>query len=853
MSLVKYGQPEGLPSYNIRQIIKDQNGFLWIGTQDCLTRFDGKSFLSYTKQSVPKRRISGLDVRKIIEDTVHHALWVLPNRDQLSIINTLNGDVIKNIPIRNYANDDWNITMTRCGNNLWIGSFRGLKILNTKSWQFIPPSNIQNNLAKAVANSEINCIATDHFNNVWVCYSGYGIVIYNGTSFKQIAEIKLKKLGDYLGRDNIRVNDFTLVSDNEILFATDQSLRSVSFDKFYSLKINNNAVKDLKVLNHCPIDAIKTIGSDEIMISGNGHLYRFNFALSNYSVYDESIGEAESKWINYVQSIYVDGDKIWLGCEQGIGMMKTTAGPFAKYYYDEKTGNKLEHMRSICVLANRDVLCGLSNGLILVNHLDNSFTALDKAHLYHHIFSAGNNMVILSGDHGLHVLKNKTIKSIENIYPEFEKYKTCTINSHVFVGDSAVIMGTESDDGVLIWNYKRHRVKQIDTSSFPSLASNTVNNIYRDKGGNLWVLSDKVITVINNSFTVSKTLDFLAEKKHPRLDLFFDMCEAGGNYWIASYGIGIIQLDAQGKIKKLIGQKEGLSNEGVYNIFNVKDSSLLITTNNGLALYHIKKQNFKNYYVENGLQSNSFEEVTATIYHNKIYAGGVNGFTVIDPSKLVVNKSTPVFYYENAEIKLNNSQNIVNTSLDIKTLTIPSSWLQTSISFIGINFDDPKRVTYNYRIKEIETNWINNNNRDLINIIGLPPNTYTIEVRAANEDGYWSNPKTLIVTIEPKWFETWWFKFLFTAAICGILYAIYSYRIKQIKIQQRIRKDIASDLHDDLGSTLNSIKIFTHLAIEKKSNVSYLNEIEKLITSTTAGLRDMLWVLEDSRDNITEL
>ncbi|MEO6978238.1 MAG: two-component regulator propeller domain-containing protein, partial [Mucilaginibacter sp.] len=73
---MKYGQPEGLPSYNIRQIIKDQNGFLWIGTQDCLTRFDGKSFLSYTKQSVPKRRISGPDVRKIIEDTAHHALWV---------------------------------------------------------------------------------------------------------------------------------------------------------------------------------------------------------------------------------------------------------------------------------------------------------------------------------------------------------------------------------------------------------------------------------------------------------------------------------------------------------------------------------------------------------------------------------------------------------------------------------------------------------------------------------------------------------------------------------------------------------------------------------------------------------
>ncbi|MDP9081669.1 MAG: hypothetical protein M3O71_30015 [Bacteroidota bacterium] len=809
--------------------------------------------MAYTKQSSPKHRISGPDVRKLIEDTAHKSLWVLPNRDQLHIINTLNGDVIKNVPIPNYANDDWNITMANCGGNLWIGSFRGLKILNTKNWQFIPPPKIQNKATKTAGNFEVNCVGKDNFNNVWVCYTGYGIVIYNGTSMKEIAEIKLNDLGDHLGSNNIRVNDFTLVNDNEILFATDQGVRRVYFDKYYSLTIDSNPVKYLKVLNNCPIDAIKTIGSEEIMISGNGHLYQFNFGLNNYVVYDESIGEAESKWINYAQSIYIDGDKIWLGCQQGIGMMKTNTSPFAKYYYDEKTGNKLEHMRSICVLPDKDILCGLSSGLILVNHSDNSFTALDRGHLYHHIFLNNNNLVLLSGDQGLNILKNKTINSIESIYPEFEKYKTYTINSHIFVGDSVVIMGTESDDGILIWNYKRHYVRKIDTSSMPSLASNTVNNIYRDKGGNLWVLSDKVINIINNSFTVSKAIDFVSEKKYPKLDLFFDMCESGGSYWIAAYGNGIVQLDDKLKIKKLIRQKDGLSNEGVYNIFNINDSSLLVTSNNGLSLYDIERKKFKNYYIENGLQSNSFEEVTSTIYDSKIYAGGINGFTVIDPAKMIVNKTPPILYYESVEVKLNNGQNIANTGPYTKPLIIPSNWLQTTISFIGINYDNPKRVSYKYRIKEIDTTWINNNHRDLIDIIGLPPNTYTIEVKAANEDGYWSYPKTLIVNIEPKWYQTLWFKLIIIVLIFCILYGIYSYRIKQIKIQQRIRRDIANDLHDDLGSTLNSIKIFTHLAIEKKQNISYLNEIEKLITSTAVGLRDMLWVLEDSRDNIDEL
>ena len=150
VSLVKYGQSDGLSSYNIRQIIKDQNGFLWIASQDCLSRFDGKSFLSYTKQSLPKHRISDPDVRKIIEDTIHKALWVLPNRDQLNIISTSSGDVIKNVTIPNYANDDWNITMTNCGDNLWIGSFRGLKILNTKNWQFIQSPKIKSDFKSTV-------------------------------------------------------------------------------------------------------------------------------------------------------------------------------------------------------------------------------------------------------------------------------------------------------------------------------------------------------------------------------------------------------------------------------------------------------------------------------------------------------------------------------------------------------------------------------------------------------------------------------------------------------------------------------------------------------------------------------
>jgi ligand-binding sensor domain-containing protein len=853
LSLVKYAQSDGLSSYNIRQILQDQKGFLWIASQDGLTRFDGKTFLHYNKQSTPEYQISGPDVRKIIEDTLHRSLWVLPNRDRLDIIDILSGEVIKHIPIPKYRLEDWNITMASSQGNLWIGSFCGLKILDTKKWKFIPAPAIKRAQAQSADTFEVNCIAKDNFNNLWVCYSGYGIVIYHGKTLKMITEVRLNELGDFSGSGSIRVNDFTLIGNNVILFATSQGLRKITFDHDYKLTTNNNPVVSPTVLNYSIVDAVQLVNPGQVLISGNNHLYRFDNTLANYVIYDESLGQTESKWINYVQSIYRKGDKIWLSCQQGVGMMKTNNSPFSKYYYDEKTGNKLEHMRSICVLPDKNILCGLSDGLVMVNHTNNTFAALDKLHLYHHLFTDKNNQIFLCRNNGIYLLKNKKIIPVAGIYPEFGKFGTYTINSHIFLADSLVVLGTENDHGILIWNYKRHYVHQVDISSRPALASNSVNNIYLDKKGRLWVLSDKVITVINRGFTMVTRLDLAAEPKYEKLDLFFDMCEAAGSYWLASYGNGIIELDEHLKIKKFIGLQDGLCNEGVYNIFNIRDSSLLITSNNGLSLYNIRKSRFKNYYSGNGLQSNAFEEVTATMVGDKVYAGGINGFTAIDPAKLAINRTPPLFYYKNVEIKLNTGKNTVDACLNLKKLAIPSNWLQASVSFIGLNFDDPKRVTYKYRIKEIDTNWISNGYRDLINVIGLPPNTYSIEVKAANEDGYWSKPKMLILIVEPKWFETWWFKVGLVCLAILALNVFYQYRIRQIRIQQHIRREIANDLHDDLGSNLNSIKIFTHLAMENEQKTIYLKELENLVGGTLVGLRDMLWVLEDTNDNVAGL
>ena len=75
----------------------------------------------------------------------------------------------------------------------------------------------------------------------------------------------------------------------------------------------------------------------------------------------------------------------------------------------------------------------------------------------------------------------------------------------------------------------------------------------------------------------------------------------------------------------------------------------------------------------------------------------------------------------------------------------------------------------------------------------------------------------------------------------------------QIKKQQQIRKDIASDLHDDIGSTLNTLKIFAHLAKKEPDKEEHLDQVEHSLTQASLGLRDMIWVLDDTKDSVYEL
>lgn len=851
--LLKYTQKDGLPSYNVRKVLQDSKGFIWAGTQDGISRFDGKTFLSYAKSAAPKNKICGTDVREMIEDTAKNLLWVLPGEVGINAISTITGAVVKTAVIPDAGMEDWNISMLKDKQLLWIGTSTGVKVYNTDKGVYEKPLPLPR-AAIAANDFEVRSLVRDAYGNLWAACSGYGILIYSPEKRTIIKSIPLSSLNDHAKSRDIRFFGYATTKPGEILFATNQGLRKVNYSSSYEINVNNAPCTSIPALNTGNIECIAINKEGGICLSGMGKLYQFDESLTNYTILEEPARTWEADWLEAVQYVYQDKENnTWLGCQEGLAFIPHSPSPFRSFNYDKQSNIKLEHVRSICVLDNKGILVGLRNGIVAIDHTGRQYTKPVKERLFHHIFQDKQGQIHAAREDGMFIYQDGSITHISNVYPEFKPYAALPVNSHLFIGDSLVVLGTESSNGILLWNTRQRTVRKIEQSDANSpLASSIVNNIYRDGKGRTWVLSDNVISILSPDFTKGDSLMLTEKGTDQHYKLFFDMCEAGGYYWIASYGSGILQLDSSFRITRVINTESHLSNDGVYQLFNVNNKELVVTSNNGLSVVDLANFHVKTYYTQNGLHSNGFEEVAGLMKDGKIYTGGMNGFTIINPADFTTNPTPPILYLDHIQVRTKHKVTDIS-DINLQSLKVGSDVVQTTIYLAALNFSDPEKVRIDYKIDEQHTDWINIGNSNSLPLIGLGAGTYHLQLRASNEDGVKSDIKLLTLVFLPEWYETWWFKLLLLLVGLGIIYTVYRLRIAQLRKENEIRSKLASDLHDDLGSTMNSIKVYTNLALMEKQGEGYLYKIKESAQEAIVSIRDMIWVLDDSRDSIENL
>jgi ligand-binding sensor domain-containing protein len=844
-------QNQGLSSIYVRKIVQDSYGYIWAGTQDGLNRYDGRKIIAYNKDNASGHILSGSDVRDLLIDSSRSILWVVTSYGGIDAINYLTGKVVFKYEQQKdpkNANILFN-SIALVGDNIYIGSSQGLFRLDyfnqrVVKFDLFPLDQFEN--------SFVDKLVAENDKFMWVFLQNQGILLLDFEHRKLKATLQ----GKEAMMSNCRVYDAAHLENGKILLATNEGLKVSRIDLKGNPSIDHEPFHTIPYASGNEIYTCCTEKNGSIWFSNASHVVRISPNGIKYELLEENTSFAAEKWLSTVYSLLIDhNNNIWLGCQQGLAHAENRPSGFFRIYQSVNSSTKIGHAYYLFPSDSNQLICCAQDGLYDVNPTSGKILAIQTGIPFYHAFKDPFNKLLVSNLNGTFVLSGTKMIPWQKTYVEFAPFAKLVLNSHVQIGDSVLLMGTENFKGLLIWNFKKKSVTLIDTSENKlKLGENVINGLYKDLEGRVWVLGDRSISIIERDLNSIKTFTPFDRSENKYFSIFFDACQIGNSYFIASYGNGVLVLNNSFQLVNKFTANKNLSSNSVYKLIPYHDTVLFVTSNNGLSMVSlINNMPLRFYFEADGLHSNTFEENSGVFYDETIYAGGEKGLSVIIPKFLTNNKIVPNIYWD--QISIQRKSGFEDTfNLELPSITIPNDVLQISLSVSAPEYTRQALIRYSYKISEVHNQWISINSQDVIPLLGLAPGKYHLAVRASlMHDIGNSSSRQLVLIFRPKWYQTFIFKAAIVLLVFGILYAFYRFRISQEKQRQKIRRDIAGDLHDDIGSTLTAAKVYAHLAKKDSTGNGYIEQLEESLTEVTFSLRDIIWVLDDSNDSLYQL
>lgn len=842
----------GLSSSNIRKIVQDKYGFLWISTQDGLNRFEGKKIeVLNAGNKNPERSLPGQDIYDICLDQSGDYLWALIPYAGLSRIDIRTVRIAKSYLKTNGSDQPnlWYKCMAQQNGRLYIGTNEGIIIaFDTQKEEVLFRLNTRELFGNDYPVDKIECTPDG---KLYAFLSGKGILIIDPARQQMIDVIDTKELG----LDGV-VFQFTDVKQHAGVFwiSTNYGLRCLSIQHNELLHTRKMLTTPSLAFLNKSLNTL-SIYNGQVIYSGNEGLFQTDTALNQPEQIQPTRNYENHDLFKAANCIYQQGQVIWVGSQYGVAWVKNRFSPFMGLTNSlNGNGNRIKHSMSLLPVTDSVIAVCSDDALFFANHQTGAINRFPVTDFYLYAFKAPDGLFIASGDHGFQLFNaEQQPLPLEKYFPELTPVRHDLLVSAASFGDSLIFMASQNQNGIYKWNHQSHTVTNISTTSArPRLQSNVINRLFTDSRKRLWILCDNVISLYDPRNNSMQHVTLTEPGQQKPMSVIMDICETGNGIWLAVYGVGIVTLTEDFRLKKIYAQQNGINNLGLYKIMKLSDSTLIASSNNGVTVLNIRSGKASNYFEEDGLHSSSFEETSGAISNGYLFLGGFNGFTRIDPKKFNSNHTPPSLYFSNASVSTAETDSDT-LNIFMRSLSVPSDASQVTINFSAVNYTGPEKVRFQYKLLPVSTQWENGGHEAFLNLVGIGPGTYTLQVRASNEDGVWSEPVEMSIHWQPRWYQTWWFKVLLVVLFLAIIWGLVRMRLHQLSREEAIRRKLSNDLHDDLGSTLNSVKIHANLAMADPGNEVFLQRVKEGTQQAIVSTRDLIWVLDDKKDTVDHL
>lgn len=869
---------QGLSQSSVVDISFDDKGFVWLATQDGLNRYDGKDFVVLDKSFEDKTLLTSASLGKIVPGN-KHVLWLITEGGNLEKLNLFNYSFQ---PILLSAGGRKITSKLNCvyedqDGKLWIGTQGdGLIVYDIASDRIIKQINSPE-LTKT-QNQSINAIYEDHNHNLWVIGSTNIMTLQQGilTAYpvlNRFSQIQ-RDAGNFSCMDEDKQGNLWLGTYGQGLYRRKKG--DTIFKPF-------TAYETPVIPPDLIIETLLSDDNDRIWIGSYGKgLFIIDQKLRQ--IYNLKNDKNNPSSVSYNDILSIKKDKkngIWLGTDGGgISYYNNRINDFTSFTNSNLPNNiEIAQVRSIVADKEGQIWAGTSSmGLTLLSknkEKDSTF----KFQAYRGASSNVNRVVSLLADdegglwvgtqeNGLLLFDTKKKKLIKHFYPHSKSFDfpDNTVWCIYPKSKSEVWAGTRNA-GLCLIDKEKGLVKNYayDANNPNSILDNNVRTItsidnrtlclgYEKKGIEFFDTQKEVFLPFKND----SLSDFF--NSYPMIKCVY---YSKPILWIGTQSKGLFAVNKfNGKVIHLT-QKDGLPNNTIYGILQDSQDNLWVSTNKGICRFfpgtnpdNLMPSGFICYTTAYGLQSNEFN--TGAYYKGQdgtLYFGGVTGLTMFNPDKF---KGPPQSTNVVLTNILVNNEKLVEDTLPAYKHTIALSYKANSVAFNFAALDYPlsHQQQYYYFLEGYDKAWVEAGERNYAAYTNLPPGSYLFKVRASRYKSSVSDIiSSLSIIIAPPFYKTWWFIALFIIAGMLLLYAIYQYRIHQLLAVQKVRNNIAADLHDDIGSSLTNISILSELTKqnlpEPKGAKAFLERIIEEVSSSSQALDDIIWSV-NAKDNTLE-
>ncbi|GAA4450025.1 hypothetical protein GCM10023189_10020 [Nibrella saemangeumensis] len=325
--------------------------------------------------------------------------------------------------------------------------------------------------------------------------------------------------------------------------------------------------------------------------------------------------------------------------------------------------------------------------------------------------------------------------------------------------------------------------------------------LYQDRQETFWLGTQKGLIKVVNPRTKPAFTIYRNSKSDRRslsndfvLSVIDDPHQPDRYLWIGTKGGGLERLNKQTGEFDHFTEAHGLPNKVVYGILVDERNNLWMSTNRGLAQLNPKTLTFQAYTKADGLQDDEFN--TASYFKSsagELLFGGVNGLTafrVRDITGSNQNKPAAIIIglkVNNKPVEVGQANNLLNTGIEYtRTLNLAYNQNLLTFEFGVMDFANPAKNHYRYRLKGVDDEWIDAGTNRFANYAQLDPGDYTLQMSGSADGGVWSNPVELQIRIHPPFYRTWWAYLVYMLVLSVSGWQLYRFQMQRLLLQQQV-------------------------------------------------------------------